>query len=333
MANVEALLEAFEEPILLIAGNRLVAANGAARDIVGERMIGSDVRLAIRHPAVLDLVASGKAGAIDIEGIGRVDRPWRVLSHPLDNGDVLVRLIDQAAVRAAEQMRVDFVANASHELRTPLATILGYAETLAEPDDLPTETRTAFAQTVRAEARRMLNIIEDLMGLSRIEADRFIAPTSKLDLAIAVSRAIEDCAELARRRGCTISFDPPTDTAWIAGDEGQLVQMLDNVIGNAIRYGCNKEQGRVDIMLSQVRGRTRLEVRDYGEGIAPEHLPRLTQRFYRIDPARSRESGGTGLGLAIVKHIAERHRASLDIASALGKGTRVSLEFPNFAGR
>jgi len=333
MASIEALLEAFDEPILLIAGNRLVAANGAARDIVGDRMISGDVRLAIRHPAVLDLIASGKAGSIDIEGIGRVDRPWRIQSHPLDNGDVLLRFIDQAAIRAAEQMRVDFVANASHELRTPLATILGYAETLAEPEDLPTETRAAFAQTVRTEARRMLGIIEDLMGLSRIEADRFVAPTAKVDLSQVVVRAIDDCAELAKRRGCSIKFAPPDNATWIAGDDGQLVQMLDNIIGNAIRYGCSKDQCQVDIAVSEVRGRVRLEVRDHGEGIAPEHLPRLTQRFYRIDPARSRESGGTGLGLAIVKHIAERHRASLDIASAPGKGTRVSLEFPNFAGR
>lgn len=328
MARVEALLEAFEEPVLLISDGRLSAANKAARAIVGDRMVGGDVRLAIRHPAVLDLVTSGRTGSIDIEGIGRVDRPWRVLANPLDSGDVLVRLIDQAALRAAEQMRVDFVANASHELRTPLATILGYAETLAEPDDLPGTTRVTFAQTIRTEARRMLSIIEDLMGLSRIEADRFVEPRDKVDLSQVVHQAIEDCGELAKRRGCAIQFERPDGPTWIAGDEGQLVQMVDNIIGNALRYGCSDTHCQVEVSVGLVRGRIRLEIRDHGDGIAPEHLPRLTQRFYRVDQARSRDSGGTGLGLAIVKHIAERHRATLDIASAVGKGTRVSLDFP-----
>jgi two-component system phosphate regulon sensor histidine kinase PhoR len=225
-------------------------------------------------------------------------------------------------------MRTDFVANASHELRTPLATIIGYAETLAEEGPIDETMRTRFGATIEAEARRMLRIVEDLMSLSRIEADRFRAPDEKVDLGEVARIAIENAAPLLVRRDCKIEAQIQSGIPQISGDFGQLLQLADNLIGNAIRYGCNDISRSVEVTVRADGSRVQLVVGDQGDGIAPDHLPRLTERFYRIDPARSRESGGTGLGLAIVKHIVERHRGTLDIDSAPGRGTKVSVSLP-----
>lgn len=328
MASNTPIMEAIDEPALIVERHLVRAANSAARDLLGARIVGEDIRLAIRHPEVLEMVEAGERSSLNVEGVGRTERPWRVIGVPLDEGQMLIRLIDRAAARAAEKMRVDFVANASHELRTPIATILGYAETLADEDAPDEELRRRFASTIQSEAKRMLQIVEDLMGLSRIEADRFITPVTKVDLSSIIAEAITHNAPLAERRGCEIRQELPADLPAIRGDAPQLRQLADNLIANAIRYGHRGDDCRVEISTAVVRGRVRLTVRDHGEGIEPEHLPRLTERFYRVDPARSREGGGTGLGLAIVKHIAERHRASLDIASAPGAGTRVTVDFP-----
>jgi two-component system phosphate regulon sensor histidine kinase PhoR len=235
---------------------------------------------------------------------------------------------DRSAGVSAEKMRVDFVANASHELRTPLSTVLGYAETLAEEGDLPPDLRVNFGRTIRDEARRMLRIIEDLMSLSRIEADRFLAPGDLVDVDEIVATAVANAGR--DRRGGSIDFrvSVPEGLAPVRADRAQLLQVLDNLIGNAIRYGCDKPDAAIDVAAEQSGGWTTITVTDHGPGIAREHLPRLTERFYRVDPARSRESGGTGLGLAIVKHIVERHRGSLDIRSTLGLGTSVSVQLP-----
>ncbi|WP_260482609.1 sensor histidine kinase [Sphingomicrobium flavum] len=328
MSDIAPLLDAIDEPAILIEGHQLVAANRAARTVFARRLAHNDIRMVIRHPAVLAAVDGGSEATLDVEGIGGVDRPWQVRMTPLGEGRMLIRLIDRAAARAAEKMRVDFVANASHELRTPLATILGYAETLADEDAPPEEMRRKFAGTVRSEAKRMLQIVEDLMALSRIEADRFVEPKADVDIGQLVREAITAIGPYAEQRCAELNFDIEGDLPFIRGDKAQIRQLIDNLIGNAIRYGCNRTSCTVDIRLGKTRDRIRLEVRDHGDGIAAEHLPRLTERFYRVDPGRSRNSGGTGLGLAIVKHIAERHRARLDIASALGKGTRVIVDFP-----
>lgn len=328
MSDIAPLLDAIDEPAILIEGHQLVAANRAARTVFARRLAHNDIRMVIRHPAVLAAVDAGDEATLEVEGIGGVDRPWQVRMTPLGQGRLLIRLIDRAAARAAEKMRVDFVANASHELRTPLATILGYAETLADDDAPPEEMRRKFAGTIRSEAKRMLQIVEDLMALSRIEADRFVAPKANIDLAELVRDAAAHLQPLAERRKASISLQLDSNIPALRGDPPQLTQLVENLIANALRYGCNEDNGTVTVALSLVRDRIRLEVRDRGDGIAPEHLPRLTERFYRIDPARSRGSGGTGLGLAIVKHIAERHRGLLNIASAPGKGTRVTVDFP-----
>ena len=173
----------------------------------------------------------------------------------------------------------------------------------------------------------MLRIVEDLMSLSRIEADRFVSPTEAVTIDEIARIAAEHGQVLARQRGCAIETDLEPSGP-IAGDFGQLLQLADNLVGNAVRYGCLDHRSAIRVTTRIEGGRAVLRVIDQGDGIAPEHLPRLTERFYRVDAARSRDSGGTGLGLAIVKHIAERHRATLEIRSEPGRGTEVIVAFP-----
>jgi two-component system phosphate regulon sensor histidine kinase PhoR len=225
-------------------------------------------------------------------------------------------------------MRVDFVANASHELRTPLSTVLGYAETLAEEGDLPSELRIRFGTTIRDEARRMLQIIEDLMSLSRIEADRFIAPDEQVSIEDIVESAVANAARSRATAQCEFIVDVAKGLPPVRGDASQLLQVIDNLLSNAVRYGCTEPGARVRLSVSNRGGWVTVSIADYGPGISREHLPRVTERFYRADPARSRESGGTGLGLAIVKHIVERHRGTLEIKSTVGEGTNVTVRLP-----
>ncbi|MDQ3074229.1 MAG: ATP-binding protein [Pseudomonadota bacterium] len=332
MANISAfanmILDAIEEPALIIHAQRTLAANRAARALLGEAIIGRDLRFAIRHPLALDIILSQREAEIDVVGIGSADRPWHLSSRPLADGASLVRFTDRSAVQAAERMRTDFVANASHELRTPLATIIGYAETLAEDAPIDDPLRIRFGETIRGEATRMLRIVEDLMSLSRIEANRFNAPEESVDLAEVACLSIEHATPLLERGKCTIKPDIDRDIPAVRGDFAQLLQLTDNLIGNALRYGCTAQQRDIDVIIRREGQRTLLIVRDHGEGISAHHLPRLTERFYRIDAARSRNSGGTGLGLAIVKHIVERHRGTIEIRSTLGIGTEVTVALP-----
>jgi two-component system phosphate regulon sensor histidine kinase PhoR len=323
-----ALLDAIEEPALIVERGMVNAANHAARLLLGSQVTGRDLRFAIRHPLALDTILAGRQADIELVGIGAAERPWNLSVRPLGPGLVLVRLANSSAIRSAERMRTDFVANASHELRTPLATIIGYAETLAEEGHMDETMRSSFGATIEAEARRMLRIVEDLMSLSRIEADRYLVPDEQVDLGEVARIAIEHAAPLVTRRNCRIETRIDSDVPPVPGDFGQLLQLADNLIGNAIRYGCNEKSCAAEVAVRADGERVLLVVSDHGDGIAPEHLPRLTERFYRVDSARSRESGGTGLGLAIVKHIVERHRGSLDIRSNPGKGTEVTVSLP-----
>ena len=322
-----ALLDAIEEPALVVEHERVAAANLPARRLLGERIVGRDVRFVLRHPDALDIILPGRGGIRELSSLGGREQPWTLLVRPLPDGVQLVRLVDRSAAHAAERMRVDFVANASHELRTPLTTMIGYAETLAEDGPIDDALRAQFGETIHGEARRMLRIVEDLMSLSRIEADRFVAPAERLTLDSIARIAAENGGLLARRNGAAILLDI-APAGPIAGDFGQLLQLADNLVGNALRYGCSGADATVTIATAIDAGRALLRVSDRGEGIAPDHLPRLTERFYRVDAARSRDSGGTGLGLSIVKHIAERHRATLEIRSVPGHGTEVMVAFP-----
>ncbi|WP_394998425.1 ATP-binding protein [Sphingomonas sp.] len=322
-----ALLDAIEEPAMVVVGERVDAANSSARAVLGERIVGRDVRFVLRHPDALELIFAGRGGEQELSSLDGREQPWTISVRPLPEGVQLVRLLDRSAVRSTERMRVDFVANASHELRTPLTTMIGYSETLAETGPIDEALRIQFGTTIHGEARRMLRIVEDLMSLSRIEADRFVPPTDAVSLDEIARIAAEHGQVLARQRKCAIEVD--LDPAGpIAGDFGQLLQLADNLVGNAVRYGCIGEATAIRVTTRVENRRAVLRVIDEGDGILLEHLPRVTERFYRVDAARSRDSGGTGLGLSIVKHIAERHRATLDIRSQVGKGTEVIVSFP-----
>jgi two-component system phosphate regulon sensor histidine kinase PhoR len=237
-------------------------------------------------------------------------------------------LVDQTGNYAAERMRVDFVANASHELRTPLASILGYIETLGdEKAGADTAVRARFLKIMFDEARRMQRLVEDLISLSRIEAEKYRLPERAVDLAALIGEVRSELfdAQDARSNDIVATLDqtvPP-----VIGDRAQLSQMLHNLIGNAMKYGRPNTPVTVKLWRDPV-GMVRISVTDEGEGIAPEHVPRLTERFYRVDPGRSRAAGGTGLGLAIVKHIVERHRGRLDVASIVGTGTTITVMLP-----
>ena len=323
----DSLLNALDDPAIIVDGGVVRLANEPAKALLGRGIEGSDVRLAIRNPQALEFVGSGRPGDIDVTGIGAIGRPWRLSVRDLWNGAKLVRLIDRSDAHAAEKLRVDFVANASHELRTPLTAVLGYAESL-EDGGLEPELQQKFVATIRSEAKRMLRIIEDLMSLSRIEADRFVAPTEQVSIASVVRSAVESIRSAAQEAGCAIHLELQDDLPMIPGDVPQLAQVLDNLLSNAVRYGCVAGECKVRVSAAVEGSFVRLEVSDSGPGIPREHLPFVTRRFYRVDAARSRETGGTGLGLAIVKHIVERHRGTVAIDSTLGKGTTVTVRLP-----
>ncbi len=331
--TLNAFLETLDEPALIVGGGRTLAANAAARALLGESIVDRDVRIAMRHPQALAALLAGKRADVAVIGLGSAERPWLLSVRPFGRGNALIRLTDRAAAIAAERMRVDFVANASHELRTPLATISGFAETLAEDGPLDEAARARFGTTIHTEAARMLRIIEDLMGLSRIEADRFVAPRDVIDLTAIAHIAAQQTTALADRKGCVVEVEASEKAITVLGDHAQLLQMADNLISNAVRYGCGPKAPKVRVEVRRDGGRGLLRVVDQGDGIAADHLPRVTERFYRVDPARSRESGGTGLGLAIVKHIVERHRGTLDIRSRPGAGTSVEVHLPLASGQ
>ncbi|KEQ52370.1 ATP-binding protein [Sphingobium chlorophenolicum] len=333
--DVRSLLEGISDPLMLIERGRIISANRAAQRLLGAHIEGEDVRIAIRHPAAAERLASlapmAEPVMIELVGLGTREQRWQMRIAPVGEDDHvrrLVHLADHSGAHAAEKMRVDFVANASHELRTPLAGILGFIETLADPDlGKDDETRQRFLKIMDGEARRMQRLIDDLISLSRIEAEKYRAPDSAVDLSGLVAEVVGVFRTSHGERGREVEMDIAPDMPDVQGDRAQLSQLLHNLIGNSVKYGKAGTPIRVTLN-DGPSGMTRLTVADEGEGIGPDHLPRLTERFYRVDSGRSRAIGGTGLGLAIVKHIVERHRGRLDIASALGKGTAISILLP-----
>jgi two-component system phosphate regulon sensor histidine kinase PhoR len=329
------LLEAVDDPLLIVRNRRVLYANPAARSVLGEHIQGVDVRLAIRHPAAAERLIerdgsepSEPVTRTELVGLGERERRWEMTVTRLRDGSRLVRLIDRSETHASEQMRTDFVANASHELRTPLATLLGFLETLQ--DDSAAEhapTRARFLKIMWDEARRMHRLVDDLISLSRIEAERFSLPRESVELVPLVEEVKASLATVIEEKGSRLCVEQNGPEPVILGDRSQLAQLLQNLVINALKYG--RPGSDVTIRFEDAGPEMlRLSVIDQGEGIAPEHLPRLTERFYRVDPSRSRSMGGTGLGLAIVKHIVGRHRGRLDIRSKLGEGTKVRVYLP-----
>lgn len=315
------LIEPFGVPVLMLDAQRIAAANAAAREALGPHVVGQDARVALRHPEAITLLDQPEGRAL-VRGLTGSRSIWQVSRVAIDERYSLIELVNRTAEADISRAHTDFVANASHELRTPLASIIGYIETLADPDAKVDEATAArFHNTVLREAKRLQTLVEDLMSLSRIEAEKHEPPKERIDLGqLAASIGGEVGFTVGESRIAVESAE-----AVVIGDRQQLDQLIRNLIDNALKYGDPKAPVRVGV---HTQGHEAvLTVTDRGEGIHPDHLPYLTRRFYRTDPSRSRAAGGTGLGLAIVKHIVERHRGRLDIASKLGEGTTVTVRF------
>lgn len=325
-SGVRDLIEHSGLPMVLLDGNRIIIANAAAREVMGAHVLGQDARVAFRHPAAVDLLARPEGGSETIHGLTGPRSNWQVSRQPIDERYSLIELINRTAEADISRAHTDFVANASHELRTPLASIIGYMETLAEAKSaIDPERASRFHTTVLREARRLQALVSDLMSLSRVEAEKHDQPRDRIDLVTLIQQAARDGATPDRQD--RLEFVVGAKKLMVRGDRNQLEQLVRNLVDNAFKYGSAESSVTVSAERGE-RGMAVIAVRDRGEGIAAEHIPHLTRRFYRTDPGRSRAAGGTGLGLAIVKHIVERHRGRLDIASKLGEGTTVTVALP-----
>jgi two-component system phosphate regulon sensor histidine kinase PhoR len=325
-AGLADMIEHSGTPLMLSERNRVIIANRAARELLGGHILEQDVRVALRHPDAIALTDRRQSGEATITGLVRPKDIWQVSRYQMDGDLAVIELINKTAEADISRAHTDFVANASHELRTPLASIIGYVETLSEDAGaMDPATSKKFLDTILREARRLQNLVSDLMSLSRIEAEKHERPQTPVQFDTVVEHASRDAAAPEGRQA-RLDLDLQGGFV-VAGDEQQLEQLVRNLVDNAYKYGGGDT--KVTVRLSRgAGGDAKLEVIDRGPGIAPEHIPHLTRRFYRTDPGRSLASGGTGLGLAIVKHIVQRHRGRLDISSKVGTGTTITVRIP-----
>ena len=323
--NIAELIEHSFTPLLVTDRNKIAVANSTARGMLGNHIVGQDVRMTFRQPEAIALIAGNRNGSAIVRGLVRRRDIWRVNRQSIGGELAVVELINQTAEADISRAHTDFVANASHELRTPLASIIGYVETLSDDaDNIDRATSDRFLTRIKQEASRLQSLVSDLMSLSRVEAEKHDLPDKVFDLDPTVERAAREGAGPDRLNRLDLKVERALP---VRGDEQQIEQLVRNLVDNAMKYGASDKP--VTVGLEKIGdNQVQLSVQDRGEGIAPEHLPHLTRRFYRTDPGRSRASGGTGLGLAIVKHIVERHRGRLDIESTVGVGTTVTVRLP-----
>jgi two-component system, OmpR family, phosphate regulon sensor histidine kinase PhoR len=342
---VDAIIAGLSDPAFALAPDSLVVAfNASAQQIMPGISRGEPISFALRVPDVLEAIrAVGTSRQVHrVEFFERVptDRWWEATIAPLllpgetpnhARNLVLLTLRDLTPLRLVEEMRSDFVANASHELRTPLASLSGFIETLQGPARNDAPARDRFLAIMKEQATRMARLIDDLLSLSRIEQKAHIHPDNSVDLGALVRQVADGLAPLAHEREVEVKIANQATSLLVPGDRDELIRVFENLIENALKYGAPGR--RVDIMLARepANGGAKeavVSVRDYGPGIAPEHLPRLTERFYRVDISESRAQGGTGLGLALVKHILNRHRGRLVIESTPGAGATFAVRLP-----
>ncbi|HMF20655.1 MAG TPA: ATP-binding protein [Pseudolabrys sp.] len=340
---IEQLIDGLPDAaIVLDREGRVIAFNEAAGSIAPALQRDEPALIALRMPELVDAIrrATRRHEPQRVEFFERVplDRWLEAFVTPvrLSTGDsaadiLLMTFNDLTPLRRVEEMRADFIANASHELRTPLAALLGFIETLQGTAKDDPVAREKFLSIMQGQATRMARLIDDLLSLSRIELNAHLQPNTPVDLVPIVRQVVDGLQMLARDRGVEFNVTAPPDAVIVLGDRDELIRALENLVENALKYGAAGK--RLDISL--VRGQTRggkaevlLAVRDYGPGIAPEHLPRLTERFYRVDVADSRSQGGTGLGLALVKHVLNRHGGRLTIESTPGAGATFTMHLP-----
>ena len=359
--GVTNILTTFPDPLLLINARRdVIDVNAAGRELFGEGLLRRDLSAAIRNPSILDaadaVLRGGEGAVIDFEIAAPVERHFsaRVIALPKLAGELatdrtinqgedyrdadsegadggsddrekpaaMIVLHDLTALKRTEQMRVDFVANASHELRTPLSALLGFIETLQGPAADDPDAQRRFLGIMHEQAARMTRLVEDLLSLSRIEMNEHLVPTGRVAIHAILNNLTQSLELKAADRGIRIELQLLSDGPEVAGDTDELSQVFQNLIDNALKYGRPNSVVTITTRPSaRVKSGLAISVRDQGDGIPRIHLPRLTERFYRVDTARSRRMGGTGLGLAIVKHIVNRHRGILEIDSDIGVGS------------
>jgi two-component system, OmpR family, phosphate regulon sensor histidine kinase PhoR len=331
-----AVAEVLPDPFIVIDPDGIVLlCNPPAEDIIEMPLRGQPISHAIRSPVILDAIAEVLNGAepmkVDFAHRLPLERRFEAFIAAIGRKfrthepAAIVMLRDLTREQQLERMRADFVANASHELRTPLASLMGFIDTLEGPARKDEPARLNFLRLMRAQAERMARLIDDLLSLSRIELNAYRRPTTDVDLAAIVRQAIDMLLPAARDAELDIAVDLGQSLT-LKGDHDELLQVVGNLVENAIKYASGGKRVRVSAH-RDAQGGVELVVEDFGPGIPSEHLPRLTERFYRVSIQESRSRGGTGLGLAIVKHILNRHRAKLIIASEIGKGSRFTVRF------
>jgi two-component system phosphate regulon sensor histidine kinase PhoR len=340
--QLERFVEHLPTPCMLLNQRQLVhIINRHALELIGPLKTGEPLTFRMRAPELVEAVQrvlkTGKAETCKIHERVPTERwfnmhitPMKAHSYEDAETYIIIVMDDLTERHRHERMRADFVANASHELRTPLSSLLGFIETLlgAAKDD--EEARNRFLLVMREQAERMSRLIEDLMSLNRIEMRVHVKPDKTVDLIDILNHVLDSLDPLAKAAGVEISKSIEMDSMPVFGEHDELVQVLSNLVENAIKYGASGK--KIDLGLRYHKDGAGnwfdLSVRDYGPGIAPQHLPRLTERFYRIDVEESRSKKGTGLGLAIVKHILNRHRGRLLIDSHIGKGATFTIRLP-----
>ena len=335
------MIEALPDPVMVLDRNSsILKANAPARAVFERIRLRQHMSTVIRAPLVLNAIShvlrTGESVMVDYEHRVPVDRRFEVhvaLIGELDEAnrfsgqpEVMVLMRDLTRQEQVERMRADFVANASHELRTPLASVLGFIETLQGAARNDEAARTSFLELMRVQAARMARLIDDLLSLNRIELNAHVKPEDHVRIDQVVRHVVDVLKPAALEDGVEIVLVAADESLVVKGDRDELVQVFQNLVENAAKYG--QSGGKVDVGLSRDDKCAVVSIRDYGPGIAAEHLPRLTERFYRVDVAHSRQKGGTGLGLAIVKHILNRHAARLSVVSEPGEGATFSVRLP-----
>jgi two-component system, OmpR family, phosphate regulon sensor histidine kinase PhoR len=331
--DFQGFIEATHDAIIIVENAKVVIANQAALQLLGKAIINQNVRVAFRHAGAIERLSDPNAQhdgrPIPLIGIGMRNQQWELRIQSIGDDQKLVHLSDRTGAQATEKMRVDFVANASHELLTPLASIKGFIETLTETEaGQQKQTRTRFLGIMQDEASRMQALIRDLMSLSRIEAEKYKLSSAPVNMADLITEVVAPLRSGSQSRGQELILTIHDNLRPVLGDVGQLRQLASNIIANAMKYGRSGTPITISLSPTRSQNMLSLTVEDQGEGIAPEHLPRLTERFYRVDPGRSRTVGGTGLGLSLVKHIIDGHRGHLEIKSVVGKGTTITVLLP-----
>jgi len=329
--DIAAIISGLPDPVIVINQEKIiVASNGAAETMFASTLLDKHLSFVLRVPAVLqatvDALTEQKTAKVQYQLRGPIARSFDVHVSPLGGTCALLSIRDLTHVENIERMRSDFVANASHELRTPLATLSGFIETMQGSAKNDPKARDQFLTIMKAQADRMAALIDDLLSLSRIEISEHVAPNEKADLAQIARQSRDLLIATAKDVDCEIRMVLPA-TLPVIGDAQQLSQVIYNLMENAIKYGASGK--RIDVIGRALENTVELSVRDHGPGIAAHHVPRLTERFYRVNVQDSRSRGGTGLGLAISKHIINRHRGKLLIESEIGQGSNFTIVLQN----